>query len=212
MTGLRGLRVNPEEDIDARDKAVILYFGDHDPSVLDIIRHIRERLWQLGITADLRHIALVREQIEEHNLPPQPAKHTDARTFGYSLEHGDEAWELDALEPDDLQQIIRDSVAEYYDKNTYERVKEKQAEVRTRLKEMVVEALREAAGEGEVRDHALPCVYASAHVILHGRDALDGLMRYRTFLKCITVAAESRCGLVTRVQVPLQTASHSSRG
>ena len=46
----------------------------------------------------------------------------------------------------------------------------------------------------------------------HGRDVLDGLMPYRTFLKLLTVVVENLYGVVTRIEVPLQAASRPSKG
>jgi len=46
-------------------------------------------------------------QVEEYNPPPNPAKDTDSRFSGYSDIHGDESWELDALEPSVLADLVR---------------------------------------------------------------------------------------------------------
>lgn len=106
----------------AREKTpYILYFGDFDPSGQDIERNIREKLQDtFGIPVHVDRRALTREQIDEYELPPQPAKRTDARYESFVQEHGDLAVELDALPPDDLKQLIRDSVGEYFDQEYYE--------------------------------------------------------------------------------------------
>lgn len=49
--------------------AKILYMGDHDPSGLDMIRDVRERLGTFGIEP----IALTWDQVEEYNPIPNPA-------------------------------------------------------------------------------------------------------------------------------------------
>lgn len=52
---------------------------------------------------------------EEYNPPPNPAKDTDARFEGYQEEFGDSSWELDALDPDVIAELIRDQLDEIVD-------------------------------------------------------------------------------------------------
>ena len=89
--------------------AVVLYVGDHDPSGLDMDRDLAERLNALGATVQLRRLALTIDQIDEHQLPPQPTKASDSRARGYSLDHGG-SWELDALPADTLAGLVREAV------------------------------------------------------------------------------------------------------
>ena len=77
----------------------ILYVGDHDPSGLDMLRDIEDRLREFGISVKVVPVALTREQIDEFNPPPNPAKITDPRAGWYIEEHGDVSWEVDALPP-----------------------------------------------------------------------------------------------------------------
>jgi hypothetical protein len=46
------------------------------------------------------------DQVLEHDPPPNPAKLTDSRAGGYIREYGRSSWELDALEPTLLDQLI----------------------------------------------------------------------------------------------------------
>jgi hypothetical protein len=75
---------------------IILYFGDHDPSGMDMIRDINDRLQQFGIDIDVRPIALTMEQINEFNPPPNPAKITDPRSNWYIEKYGKTSWELNS--------------------------------------------------------------------------------------------------------------------
>ena len=70
-----------------------------------------------------RRIALNRDQIDLYNPPPNPAKITDTRSTAYIREHGDESWELDALEPKVLHDLITDAVTEYMNEAEVTRVK-----------------------------------------------------------------------------------------
>lgn len=98
----------------------LAYLGDHDPSGNDMVRDIRERMELFGVRGLLvDRLALTREQINEHQPPPNPAKVTDSRFEAYRREHGDYSWELDALDPPLLQSIVRDWVVGRRDDRTY---------------------------------------------------------------------------------------------
>lgn len=92
----------------AKNKQIthVIHLGDHDPSGIDMSRDIEERIRMFmarhGYGSqwfEFTRIALNRDQIDQYNPPPNPAKSTDSRFQGYMDEHGDESWELDALEP-----------------------------------------------------------------------------------------------------------------
>lgn len=90
---------------------IIFHLGDHDPSGIDMSRDIQERLELFtGGPVDLQRLALNRDQIDRYNPPPNPAKVTDSRYESYRREHGDQSWELDALEPRVLTDLVRDAI------------------------------------------------------------------------------------------------------
>lgn len=97
--------------IDNGQHPVILHFGDHDPSGMDMTRDIIDRLTLfIGDNIHLKRLALNMDQVEEYGPPPNPAKITDSRAASYIQIHGNESWELDALEPDTLAALVRDFV------------------------------------------------------------------------------------------------------
>lgn len=112
---------------------VIIHLGDHDPSGIDMSRDIEDRLQMFGnqdggLTFEnhflgLRRIALNMDQIETFNPPPNPAKLTDSRCKSYMDKYGDESWELDALEPKVLNDLIQGTICEYADLDYMERVR-----------------------------------------------------------------------------------------
>lgn len=107
---------------DGKD-VVLIHLGDHDPSGIDMSRDIEERLTLFGVDPcmfNFRRIALNMEQIEEFAPPPNPAKLTDSRCGSYISRYGDESWELDALEPRVIHDLITTNVTEFWD---YEEVK-----------------------------------------------------------------------------------------
>lgn len=113
---------------------LILHFGDHDPSGVDMTRDIVDRLETFGLLLDLRRMALNMDQVEEYNPPPNPVKETDSRHTKYTDTYGTvECWELDAMEPDVLAQLVRDEVATVLDDAAWEAKVEEEDEGRTLL-------------------------------------------------------------------------------
>lgn len=184
----------------------ILYFGDHDPSGLDMVRDIRERLflfltrgnklirWKefrdkiddyldaIGFTIyDAQHeelisektvdrmlngdptdkdekdweaarigkyindkelfqiipIGLTMDQIKEYNLPPNPTKLTDSRADGYIRKFGKTCWEVDALKPQILTQLVESHIRQQIDMNVFKEMLENEKADIAKLKEMI---------------------------------------------------------------------------
>lgn len=114
---------------------VILHFGDHDPSGIDMTRDIRDRLQLFGAgEIDVRRMALNMDQVEQYEPPPNPAKITDSRYEGYAALHGEESWELDALEPTVLAQLVRDEVATLVDQDQWDEDEEREEKARRELR------------------------------------------------------------------------------
>lgn len=90
-------------------RVLVLHLGDHDPSGIDMTRDNMERLYLFSRTSHIRikRIALNMSQVEEHNLAPNPAKADDSRFAGYVDIYGEESWELDALDPTVIEDLIR---------------------------------------------------------------------------------------------------------
>lgn len=75
----------------------------------------------------IKRIALTIEQVEEYQPPPNPAKTTDSRFERYAEETGlDESWELDALDPFVLQDLIHSEIEAVRDADLWERTERKQ--------------------------------------------------------------------------------------
>lgn len=170
----------------------ILYFGDHDPSGLDMLRDIRERIlffiangdqvndpecedpdWDFYIkylndnglddydmveqglmseaamkdkfggreiygdafiSAAKTHywatrfevvpIGLTMEQIKKYNPPPNPAKMSDPRAEWYIRKFGNISWEVDALPPNVMANIVTENIEANLDLEIYEGVKQ----------------------------------------------------------------------------------------
>jgi len=80
----------------------ILYFGDLDPSGLDIERVTRERMEPV----EVERVALTWEQVRRYRLPPRYAKPSDRRTRRYVQRYGDpNCYEIEALDPRVLRRV-----------------------------------------------------------------------------------------------------------
>lgn len=118
----------------ARGKdVVIIHLGDHDPSGIDMTRDIGERLNMFGSYPDVRRIALNMSQVEEYNPPPNFAKVTDARFTSYQVLYGDDSWELDALDPATLHDLIVAEVMSLRDPELWNEAESEQEEERAQL-------------------------------------------------------------------------------
>jgi hypothetical protein len=117
---------------------VFLHLGDHDPSGIDMTRDNIDRLalysdQQEGEGFIFRRIALNWAQVEQYSPPPNFAKLTDSRANGYIDRYGRESWELDALDPDVLVDLIQNTIDEYRDADTWEKWAKVENEDRAKL-------------------------------------------------------------------------------
>jgi len=113
-------KYNEEKEI------IIIHLGDHDPSGIDMTRDIEDRL-NLFFDGDeipaptVLRIALNMPQIEELKPPPNPAKTTDSRFSNYEKLYGKHSWELDALEPRYLRDLIESVVLLHRNEEQYQK-------------------------------------------------------------------------------------------
>ena len=100
---------------------VILYLGDHDPSGQDMTRDVLARaalLYQDDVIVD--RLSLNFDQVQSYDLIPNPAKTADSRYKAYIAKYGTNCYELDALPPAALIQIVRDGIERDLDLNAYQ--------------------------------------------------------------------------------------------
>lgn len=113
---------------------VLLHLGDHDPSGVDMSRDIQSRLELFESQCAVKRIALTMKQIKQYSPPPNPAKLTDSRCNGYIYKYGRESWELDALEPRIITQLITKEVGELTETSQWENMLQQQSKHRNELK------------------------------------------------------------------------------
>lgn len=116
-----------------REKRIIIHLGDHDPSGIDMTRDIQERLELFGADVYVKRVALTMNQIQTYNPPPNPAKITDSRASKYIDQFGDESWELDALEPKVITDLIKKQVTMYRNDDIYRAVCDKESREKDEL-------------------------------------------------------------------------------
>ena len=59
---------------------------------------------------EVRRIALTYDQVSRYGLIPNPVKQADRRSTGYVSQYGDQCWELDAIEPNELITLCQTAV------------------------------------------------------------------------------------------------------
>lgn len=193
------------ESIISGNKFCILYFGDHDPSGLDMVRDIEERIRMMLCNGDLlkwneefmqkvlkwwrenyydiytlvrlefcdekvlkllnedddddladhfesgrlrmyfeEHkifeivaIGLTMDQIKKYNLPPNPTKLTDTRASNYIQKYGKTCWEVDALNPDTLTEIVEENIQSKIDMDVFSNAISRELEEKDKLKSFI---------------------------------------------------------------------------
>lgn len=119
------------------DEIHVFYFGDHDPSGIDMTRDIAERLslFTYGLVnhVNVHRLALNWDQVEQWQPPENPAKETDSRYQAYADEFGESSWELDAVEPSTLAELVRDSVHELIDWDQWNEIEAREETMRSEL-------------------------------------------------------------------------------
>lgn len=104
-------------------RPVLLYFGDFDPSGVEMLRAmeitLREELLVEGI--EFKRVALLKEDISRYRLPhsPEALKKTDSRASKHIEQYGELAVELDALPPAVLEEKIRTAIERELDMEAY---------------------------------------------------------------------------------------------
>jgi len=134
--------------LDGEKPNVVLYFGDYDPSGRDIERDLDERLFRYGaVSYKVIRVAIKPDQIAQYNLPPRPedaetlAKLArDPRTRRYGIQY---AVELDAIEPNELQRIIKEAIVSQIDEDLWnqrvEQIEDERKKLAERLSKLKIE-------------------------------------------------------------------------
>ncbi len=128
----------------AGQKIVVLYLGDFDPSGLDMIRDIKNRISEFitgggyeEIDFEVKAIALTDAQIKRYAPPPNPAKLKDPRAPEYVAKYGLNSWEVDALPPEVLHELLDKAIRGLMSMEVYDEVLEAEKIDLDRLKNLI---------------------------------------------------------------------------
>lgn len=135
-----GAAMRLKRQYDDGGSIVVIHLGDHDPSGRDMTRDIEDRLKELSMCDEItvRRIALNMDQIRRYNPPPNPCKITDCRAKGYIREFGHQSWELDALNPVTIYNLIEDEIEKYVDKLKWDEDQAAENEAKFKLQKLSV--------------------------------------------------------------------------
>ena len=127
---------------DKNRQVTILYLGDFDPSGQDMIRDVEDRILEFrdndGVDYDfvIFPVALTTEQIRKYNPPPNPAKTTDPRSGKFIDQHGSVSYEVDALRPEVLNDLLDIAIRDNLDDTEYDQMLEKEVKARMKLQKI----------------------------------------------------------------------------
>ena len=131
---------------------ILLYFGDFDPSGVEMLDSIIKTLEELDAPdIEFRRVALQPDDIFTYRLPHKPTalKKKDTRAKKHVEQYGELAVELDALPADILVDKIKRAIEEQLDLNLLQQEREREAEEQAPLAEMKERVIEFIQGEQE---------------------------------------------------------------
>lgn len=100
----------------------------------EVVEHLGA--YVLGEPLQINRIALNRDQIDAYSPPPNFAKVTDSRAGDYIEKYGDQSWELDALDPTTLADLIQTEIHLLRDDERYTQRLDEETGERVRLERL----------------------------------------------------------------------------
>jgi hypothetical protein len=115
----------------------LYYFGDHDPSGVDITRSVADGIREFAPEADVvvERVAVTRDQIKRLNLPSRPTKTTDARAKDWD----GGSVELDAIPARQLREMVRVCIDRHVDRAAWQATERAERADRKRLASLIGE-------------------------------------------------------------------------
>jgi hypothetical protein len=100
---------------DETREVYVYYFGDRDPSGLDIDRFVERELRDYAPDCDLtfQRVAVLEQQIDLYGLQTRPTKKSDSRSRTFK----GESVEVDAIAPDELRVICERCIIRHIDQD-----------------------------------------------------------------------------------------------
>lgn len=109
------------EALSMGQQPVVLYFGDHDPSGINMINAAMQTLEdELGLYGiEYYRAGINPEHFDLIHAAPVPIKPGDTRSRKFIEQYGTDAYELDAFHPEQLQQLVSESIERFTDISAY---------------------------------------------------------------------------------------------
>lgn len=137
---------------DEKDK-VLLYLGDFDPSGEDMVRDISDRLATFDQDqVSVQKIAIIPEQVRKYSLPPNPTKKTDPRSKAFIEKYGASSWEVDAINPEELQRIVKKAIVDHLDQPAMNKIIEQEKQDKTKLARAVKRMMKKRGGDQDAKE------------------------------------------------------------
>jgi hypothetical protein len=141
------------ENLPVDKEITILHFADHDPSGLDMTRDLQERFSDY-FSEDIKveKVALTYNEVRKYNLSPNPTKTADPRAREYVSKFGNQCWELDAIEPNELQRLVSESIVKHIDAEKWNKTLEEEKQERQELEKVFSEIRKKFEEMGYLRN------------------------------------------------------------
>lgn len=139
VTAMFDAHIRFQEAYNQDQQIFVIYIGDFDPSGQDMIRDITDRIQEFnngGYDFEILPVALTWKQIQQYNPPPNPAKVTDPRAKEYIRRHGPTSWEVDALRPEVLNQILTNEIHNLIDQELFEEILAQENDDKDKLRKL----------------------------------------------------------------------------
>jgi hypothetical protein len=111
--------------------AHLFYFGDWDPSGVDITRAVEQGIREFAPNAEIvfERVAVTQRQVDELGLPTRPTKQTDSRSKNFT----GESVEVDAIPLQVLRGLVRECIEKHIDRRALARTRKIEAAERETL-------------------------------------------------------------------------------
>ena len=129
-----------EEIADVEKPAYLYYFGDRDPSGVDIPKKVEAGIREFAPDAEVyfERVAVTDEQIVEYDLPTRPTKKSDTRSKNFD----GESVEVDAIAPDELRRLARYCITQHIDRDALAVVQAAERSERQWLADLAAKGVR----------------------------------------------------------------------
>lgn len=95
------------------------------------------------VELEVEKIGITMPQIKQYNPPPNPAKRTDSRSKAFIAKHGASSWEVDALPPKVLTELVTGEIEDNLDMEMMQKIIDKEEFDKQRLRHAVNEIIAE---------------------------------------------------------------------